>query len=180
MTDTQISNPVIDLLANIHLSIGKLNKAMDDRNRIQRLASKTQQPVFYTNADSITLSAAGFGIMRLAGPDQGHFWYVRGIAIWSPTSGPGTNTGGVGSVFVTAQDMRQASITSITQISGTDWRDQFTSTQTPHLYSTGQLPLRFNEELYIVMSGVGGPAKVASCCWIEDFEEGANIQAWGM
>jgi hypothetical protein len=166
----------LDISAGIELVLGKLHKSIDERNRIQRLASKVTQPVFYTYADTIIIPSSGFGVIRLTGPDQGHVWYVRSIVVGGLT--PTTAAAGRGDVFVSAADHR--SKTALNQFSLVDWRDQAAALPLIAAYSNGELTLRFNEELFVAISNGTNTQQYVAACHVLDFEEGAIKQEWSM
>ena len=168
----------LDLSAGVELVIGQMNKTMrGHRDTMQKLAKRVQQPVFYTYSDQILMPNNGFGVIRLTGPDQGHIWYVRGIAITDVQTGVAQSNSALPLVFISAADMR--SYTGLTQVNPLDWRDGL-SFLTPKLYSPGQLPLRFNEELFIVFNTASSGHQYVAVTWVEDFEEGATSQAWSL
>jgi hypothetical protein len=179
MTDTDNENGLIlEAMGKIHIGLGKLKDSMDERNRLQKLASRTMQPVFYVYSDTCVCAGAGFGVIRLAGPDQGHVWYVHGTGVWAPANGPGIGAPGAADVFISASDLRPR--TALNQFSGIDWRDHYANFLNTHLYSRNQIVARFNEEVYVVISNGTNGLQYAAACWIQDFEEGANPQAWAM
>jgi hypothetical protein len=166
----------LDIYAGIELVLGKLHKAIDKQNRVQALASKVSQPVFYTYVDNIIMPANGFGVVRLTGPDQGHVWYIRQVIVGGIT--PTTVAAGRADIFSSAADAR--SRTALNQFSMVDWRDTAAALPLVGAYSRGEISLRFNEELFVAFSGATPAQQYVAVCHVEDFEEGAIKQEWGL
>jgi hypothetical protein len=180
VTDQQSNGalqPLVDLAAKIDLHIGTTKKLAD--KLVQAANRPLPQPVFGRVATSGLAPASGPLILKfpLAGPDQGHFWYIRSITVGGLAVG--TAAAGTADVFISAADLR--SITSLAAIGLADWRDHFTSLPVvSQFYGTGSMPLRFNEEIYIAVSGgTSGQMYVASCQF-QDYEEGRMALDWGV
>jgi hypothetical protein len=133
-------------------------------------------PVFNQTQDSVIITAGGFGVIRLAGPDQGHFWYVRRVVIGGVT--PTTVAAGRGDLFVSAADHR--SKTALNQFALTDWRDQALALPSITVYNRGGLNMRLNEELYVAISGATVAQQYIAVCQFEDYEEAAVRQEWAV
>ena len=161
-----------------------------ERQSLQEIASSVVQPVFYTSIASGQVDVNGTICLLLGGPDEGHFWYVRGIAVVDTFNGPGApqNTGIYG-IWITAQDMRSsypilvgAPAFNIFAGNPLDWRDHHLNNRVdkPFLYSPGQMPLRNSEKLFVTCSGSNQLRTKTVAAWVEDYEEGAMKQEWSL
>lgn len=148
--------------------IGSTLERMD--NRLERDAA-IQAPVFYRTGASDVVPAAGTTLtLRLGGPDQGHFWYVRSIVVGG--TDPTVAAAGAADVFVTAADPRQ------TQPSLLDWRDRATVLPLIAFYGRGELPLRMSEELWVRFTAATAGQMYACAIQVEDMVEAAGRQDW--
>lgn len=171
MTDTdQGSGLFADLLAKIDITVGSVNKLADQTKKL--LERPAPAPVFYRNAQVVNIAANGIGILRFGGPDQGHFWYVRQLTIGGLS--PTVVAAGRADVFVSAFDLR--STTNLAQLGLGDWRDQSAALPNIATYSRGLLPLRLNEELFVIFSGATVGQQYVGAIQVEDFAEAAFKQ----
>lgn len=163
-----------ELCAKIDLHIGSTDRLAQtlEKQRRRPLA----QPVFGRTAASGVAPASGILVLGfpLAGPDQGHFWYVRSIIIagLSPT----TTAAGRADVYVSSSAL--VSQASLAAIGSSDWRDVSLTMPNIAFYGRGEFPLRLNEKLFVVISnGTSGQGYVAAAQF-EDFEEGSSRESW--
>lgn len=168
---------IADLAAKFDFHIGSLSKAA------KAMAAATRrppaQPVFGRIATTGTAPASGILVLRfpLAGPDQGHFWYVRQLVVGGLTRT--TAAAGSVDVFVSATSTLSA-LGSLAAIGIADERDFSAAMPNNAFYGRGELALRFNEELFVVVSGgTSGQAYVAAASF-EDFEEAGVREEWSV
>lgn len=168
---------LLSLVADISLKIGHLTKHLQDKDKLQKAAYRYSQPVFYTNGDQAQIITGGIGIIRLAGPDQGHVWYPQGLNFYTDgNAGVETAMPGRAEIFISAADHR--SKTALNQFSPVDWRD--TVPQLPNVvhYSRSQIVQRFNEEMYVVFTGATVGLTYGATLWTLDYEEAAMREGW--
>lgn len=172
MTDTQTNNGVngngahnlFSAFGKLCIQLGETTKELRDHNR--RLRDMDNTPVFAQTMDSGFVSG-GFLVLRLQGPDQGDFWYIRRITVGGIT--PVTTAAGRADVFVSATDHR--SKTALNQFNITDWRDQAVTLPLIATYGRGGLSMRFNEELYIAFSSATNGQQYYAMCQFEKYSE---------
>lgn len=168
-----VAGNLFDICAALDVSIGRqtdiLRKAMAAKPR-------EPQPVQYRNAQSAAIPGSGPLILRFAGPDQGHIWHVRSIVCAGAT--PVTSIAGRADVFVSASDLRVVGASGLGAIGSSDWRDQAPTLPSIAFYSNGDIPLRFNEELYVIFSNGTPSQQVIATVQIEDIEEGNLEITW--
>lgn len=161
------------VFAELKVSLGSVSEQVKRSREQARWAARAMQPVFAQTMDNV-VPVNNFGVVRLQGPDQGHFWYVRRIIVGGLT--PTSTVAGRADVFASASDHRNR--TSLAQFNITDWRDFSAALPNIAVYGRGALPLRFNEELYVVFSGASTATQYVAMCQFEDFEESAARMAW--
>lgn len=166
-----------DLCAKIDITVGSVDKLTAALNKPKR--RPPAQPVFGRVASSgVFSSAAGELILAfpIKGPDQGHFWYIRSIVIGGLD--PTVTATGRADVFVSALNLQ--ALTSIAAIGLADWRDTALTLPDISFYGRGEIPLRLNEELFVVITGATNGQQYVAAVQFEDYEEGATQQEWGM
>lgn len=168
---------LLDICAKLDLSIGQTRRRLDLLEREAR-KPRQMQPVPYRVAQSAPVPASGPLILRFAGPDQGHMWNVRSITAGGAT--PTTSTAGRVDVFVTATDLRPFAGQGLAAFGLADWRDQSAALPNVAFYGEGELPLRFNEELYVVFSNATPAQLVTAAAQVLDFQEGPLEQTWDL
>lgn len=176
-TPTEQGGMFADLCAKIDLHIGSVNKLAETLEKQRR--KPPMQPVFGRLATTGVVNAAGDPmILRfpLRGPDQGHYWYVRTIGAAGLT--PTLAAAGRADVFVSAADLR--SELTLAAIGLADWRDFTNTLPNMAFYGRGDLELRLNEKLFVVISNGTIGQQYAVNMSFEDFEEGAVRQEWGV
>lgn len=156
----------IDVTANLELEIGRLR---DRVARAEKTARDAMQPVSYPTEGMVVYATGALNVIRLGGPDQGHVWHVRRISAGGET--PVTVAAGRADFFVAAFDIRTAS--SLGQIGLAQWVDQMTTLPNILSYSRGAQTLRFNEELFVVISNGTNALQYVASCRVEDFQEAA-------
>src|SRR5262245_57631257 len=89
-----------DLAAKIDLHVGSVDKLSRQLRADRR--RPLAQPVFGRTASSGTFATGVPLILRfpLAGPDQGHFWYIRSIVVGGLS--PTTTAAGRADVYVSS------------------------------------------------------------------------------
>lgn len=139
-------------------------------------ARRASAPVMNWLPQSVVIAANGIGVIRFGGPDQGHFWYIRRLTVGGLS--PTTVVTGRADAFVSAGDMRQPFAAGAT--SSMDWRDFSPTLPNILHYGAAEMPLRLNEEFYVVFTGVGAGQQVVSCIGYFDYEEASMNQEWGL
>jgi hypothetical protein len=181
-TENGITSPLLDILAKVQLTIGEHTKAVKEQQRWQQVARRTNQPVLSKMPWSGICNASGFGIFvntgaMAEGPDQGYIWYVRRISVLGTI--PGTSVTGRGDIFISAADY-PTSFSTLSQFGVGDWQDGTNSIPNNAFYGRGEMPMRFNESLTIVISGAPANQQVGGQIVFEQFEEAAIRQDWAM
>lgn len=164
-----------DFFAKLDLHIGSTTKLM---RQIERNAKRPpMQPVFGRTAAS-GIFATGQALVLLpaqAGPDQGHFWYVRSIVVGGLD--PTLAVTGRADVYVSASN-RAASLAAIGMGDWRDWANFASGVAQVAFYGRGELPLRLNEHLFLVVTGGTNGQQYTAAVQYEDYEESATTQAW--
>lgn len=168
---------VADLCAKLDLHIGSTEKLQ--RSMAKALQKPAAQPVF-GRATASGLFVTGAPLMlhfNLSGPDQGHFWYVRSIIVGGLTTA--TAVAGRADVFVTAGGL--GGQTSMAGIGLADWRDQSVALPNVAFYGRGEMPLRLNEEIVVIVNGGTNGQMYVAGVQFEDFEEvPVSTTTWDM
>ncbi len=168
----------LDVSFDFEASLTGLNKRLDRLNRLQKNALRAVTPVFSRVFATGIFPASGGLILNLGGPEQGRFWYVRSIQVGGLS--PTTAALGRADIFVSGMDLRAYSSNAapLAQVGLQDWRDQAVTLPAVAPYSHGGLPLRLNENLFVIFSnGTSGQQYVAAAQIIE-YEEAAGDQDW--
>ena len=167
-----------DLCAKLDLSIGSVDKLTGQLAR-PRKRKPPAQPVFGRVRASVVVGSSGVAVMRFdqGGPTQGYFWYIRSIVIGGEN--PLTTAAGKAFVYVIAGHSAEE-IGTLAGLGLSDWRDQATSLPNVAFYGRGELPLRFNERLSIVLSGATGDQQYVAAAQFEQFEEGSVSEDWAV
>lgn len=171
----------VDLSADLCLGLGQLSESLDKHRKSLRWAAAHVTPVFGRGMASGPVPATGPLVLYLGGPDLGHFWYVRQIAVGGLT--PQTVAPGRADVYVSASGYSQSGYGQAnfaTEVGLQDWRDQAVSLPLIGAYSRGELPLRLNEHLFVVISNGTVAQNYVATVQYEDFEESYGKQTWDM
>lgn len=165
---------VAGLCAKIDLHIGSTERLADTLEKQRR--RPVAQPVFGRTTAAGPAPAAGILVLAfpLAGPDMGHFWYVRSIVIAGLA--PTTTSAGRADVYVSSSNF--VGQPSLAAIGSSDWRDVSLTIPNVAFYGRGELPLRLNEHLYVVISGGTSGQGYVAAVQFEDFEEGSIRESW--
>lgn len=181
MTDTtyadQTSGLLAGLAAKLDLHIGSVSKLT--RQVAKGMAKPPAQPVFGRTAATGVVPTGGFLVLRFAqaGPDQGHFWYVRNIVIGG--TDPSVTAAGKADVYVSATGL--SSQPGLSSLGLSDWRDHYASLPVVSaFYGRGVMPLRLNEELFVVLTGATVGQVYVAAAQYEDYEEGAVGESWSV
>lgn len=165
--------------AHVDLAIGGLAAAHASSTTALTRAIRRgpMQPAHHREVTSKAYPASGtVSIMHLRGPNQGHVWYVRSVAVSGLT--PTTTTAGRADLYVSSANLRV--LTDITQLGAADWRDQQATLPGVGFYSRGQLTIVAGENLWVVItSGTASQQYIASAT-IEDVEEGNDSQGFAL
>lgn len=157
----------LDVAARLSASIDQLNETMR-RPRFPPPAA----PSFFRDTHQAVLDANGRGIINMRGPTMGFMWYVRQLAIAG--TDPTLAVLGQADLFVSA-----ARLTGTTPPTS-DWVDRANRLPNNAFYGRGELELRHNETLLIFISaGTSGQA-VAATFKVENIQEAAGKQEWGL
>lgn len=136
---------------------------------LRRTAAQT--PVQYVTQGSAVIDAAGLGVVAFtpAGPDQGHFWYVRSLVVGGATWD--TAAAGSAEVYASAMDLRLMRDASPPL---TDLIDQATALPLPAKYGRGELTLRNPERLFVRFVGATPGQEYTASIRLEDVQEAAD------
>lgn len=179
MNDVDQDRGVIaDLCAKLNLTIGSVDKLTGQLSK-PRKRKPPAQPVFGRVRASVTVGSTGVAVMRFdqGGPTQGYFWYVRSITIGGLT--PTTTAAGRADVYVLGGHSADQ-IATLGGLGLSDWRDQAATLPDVSFYGRGELPLRFNERLSIVLSNATNLQQYVAAIQFEQFEEGAVTEDWSI
>ena len=181
MIDAEIDaqQGIAGLCAKIDLWIGSADKRV--RQLEDALAKQANpQPVFVRVATSGIMPASGPLILGfpLKGPDQGHFWMVRTLAIGGLS--PTTAATGTADVYISSSDIRSLQAGGLAALGLADWRDHETALPTLSFYGSGEMPLRFNEEIYVVITGGTAGQQYVAALGAIDYRESAIEQGWSV
>lgn len=165
------SNDLISVFANLKLSIGDLHQSIKDQSGVmRRLAKSTSAPVMTKVPFSVKVNSTGFGVAKVVdAPPQGYFAYVRRISVSLTTAHSGTVY-----IVITAMDLSNAQ--SLALVSDLDTQDSSTTIPNNAFYSRGEMGLRFNERLFVVINGGLSGDTIPGNITLEHFQEGATGQ----
>jgi hypothetical protein len=168
---------IAGLCAKLDVYIGSAEAARAEEKK-RALSTATPQPVFGRSVATGIVPAAGPLILGfpLRGPDQGHYWMVRQVSVGGLAVG--VVAAGTADLFISSSDLRAQP--SLAAMGLGDWRDHFAAMPTITQYGSGNMPLRFNEEIFVVVTGgTVGQQYVAAVSFI-DFREGPTPQDWSI
>lgn len=170
--------PVLDILGKLDVTIGDFGKEMRERRQRDDQARNAEVPRFIPIHASVVVGATGIAVMRFdnAGPDQGHFWYIRKLIVGGLTTT--TVAAGRADIFVTAAAVSpQATLASV---GIADWQDQLAALPGILKPGEGEIVLRHNEELWVLLSGATNGQQYVAVGKAEDYQESASRQTWLM
>lgn len=174
VTDTSNTGLFANLMGKLDIGFGSVTSELQ---KTRKALSRPVAPVIGRLAIPLPLSAGGFGIARLGGPDQGHYWYMRSIQIGG-TNDPSVAAPGRADIYVSAMDLRM--FTSLAQMGIADWRDMATVLPNVASYANGELSLRLNEELFVAVSNGTANAIYTVGCNYFDFQESDYAGEWSV
>lgn len=172
MTMTEPGN-LFDVAARLDVSIGQTREVLDHLRELRK--PREMQPVVYRVPQSGLIPASGPLVLRMGGPDQGHIWHVRSIVVGGAT--PTTTVAGRADVFVSATDLRTY---TLAQVGLVDWRDQAAALPNIAFYGIGELPLRFNEELFVFFTNATPGQTYTAAAQVLDVQEGPLGVEWSI
>jgi hypothetical protein len=163
-------------MGNIEVQLGSMPDKMDEAFKRSLLNARlAETPRRMRIHGQVAADANGFGVITFDNvPSQGWFWLVRKLAIGGAT--PATTAAGQADVFVSSTDYRQ--FTTLAQCGTQDWLDQFASLPLANDYSSGELPVQFQEKLFVVISGGTTDQVYHVSGVIEAWQEAAYRTAW--
>lgn len=178
MSDTNGAGGFVELAARIDAHIGAIHDLSRELRKPRRPLVPVQ-PVFGRSRASVTVGSSGVAVLRFdqAGPTQGYFWYVRSIVVGGLT--PTTTAAGRADVYVVAGHSVEE-IGTLAGVGLSDWRDQAATLPSVAFYGRGELPLRFNERLSIVLSNATNGQQYVAAVQFEQIEEAASKQTWDL
>lgn len=173
MSGLDLNAPGLDVGAFFELTVSTGRTLERIARHLDKLEGPPPQvPVFYRLPQSGQVAADGTVTLRLQGPDQGHMWYVRSITCGGMA--PGTSTPGAADVFVLSANPGNTAPSLL------DWRDQASRLPSIAFYGEGELEVRANEQVWVRFSGCTAEQIVAAVVQVQDIQEGATEQAWGL
>lgn len=178
---TEPGGLVAELCAKLDLHIGSTEKLQ--RNMVKALRKPPTTPVFGRTAGVGTFTTAeGTHVFRLGqrGPDQGHVWYIRSLVIGGLN--PSLAVAGRADVYVSASDFKaQPNLTAMGLGDWRDWADFTPGVAQVAFYGRGELELRFNEKVFIVVTGGTNNQMYVAAASYEDWEESPiDTQEWSL
>ena len=174
---TMTEHPIFEAFAKLKIGFDEVKRAVQDQTDWHRMARRASTPVLTHIPFSAVASSAGFAVIKIGGPEQGRFWYVRSIAIGGSDPSVTTVTGRA-DIYVSGADLR--GYTALSAIGMADWRDYTTTFPNVSFYGRGELPMRMNEKLYVVLSSSGSAQTIGGGIQIEEYQESAAQQDWVM
>ncbi len=173
-TEIDLGSSIAGLCAKLDVWIGSAEARM--REEARKAKKPLPTPVFGRVSSNTVLAAGGQAILTfpLSGPDQGHFWYVRNVVIGGLN--PGIAAGGTADIYVCAMNVLGSG--GLTALGLGDWRDRFLTLPLSKFYGSGEMGLRFNEEIGIVVTGATNGQQYVAAVSFQDFEEGVRGQDW--
>lgn len=179
MANDDTESPLFSLLAKLDLTLDGFKQSIDrEAARVQRKAGKIEQPRIIPFHASVIMPASGFAVVRMdnGGPDQGNYWNVRKLVIGGLTTT--TVAAGRADVFVSAGELRN--VTTLAQVGIQDWEDQAAALPYLQHYGPGELTLRHNEELYVIISGATALQQYVVRGRAINYQEGTDAQEWSL
>lgn len=168
----------VELAAKLDAHIGAIHDLSKELRRPRRPLPPAQ-PVFGRVRASVVVGSSGVAVLRFdqSGPTQGYFWYVRSLVIGGLS--PSTVAAGTADVYVVAGGS-VAEIATLAGLGLSDWRDHSASLPSVTFYGRGELPLRFNEHLSIVLSGATNGQQYVAAAQFEQYQEGSVKEDWAV
>jgi hypothetical protein len=178
-TEIDVGSSIAGLCAKIDVWIGSAEKHMEALKKASQ-KNNNPAPVLVRTVATGIVPAAGPLILGfpLKGPDQGHFWMVRTIAIGGLAVG--VVAAGTADVFVSASDIRSLQTTGLAGLGLGDWRDHEAALPSLSFYGSGELALRFNEEIYVVITGGTVGQQYVAALGAIDYREAAIEEGWSI
>lgn len=157
-----------NLAAKLDIGFGDVTSEL---RKMRAMIPGPTAPVLGNTQGTVIIPASGIGVVRfnLAGPDQGHIWYVKSIMVGGLT--PITAAAGRADIFVSASNLMGLGVVPPL----TDWRDQAETLPLRGEYSDRSLTCRFNEELYVVFSNATVGQQYVAVCTFIDYTEDAHL-----
>lgn len=173
---TDLDNGGAGASVDLHLALTGMAAAQREQTALlrRRFEKLTPAPVFYRPAASVVAAGTGSFIVPIAGPDQGHFQYVRSVTVGAQQVGTAGLTG-TADVYVTAGQLPAAP-------SLLDWRDRAVSLPQKAFYGRGELSLQFGEQLFVVftVTAVVAGTTLVAIAQVEDYQEHSGTQEWSL
>lgn len=153
-------------------SIANSQKKLADY--MYRLAATQYAPVTARIPFGGACNGAGFGIFGIdIGPAMGSFWYILSCAVSGGV--PGTAVAGARADLYVSAANPGAGATTLATVASTlgtsDWTDQYAALPNIAFYGRGQMPLRLNEQLFVVVSGAPANQPITCAIRIEEYQE---------
>ena len=171
----------LDLQASLSLFEGAARRIEQAAKLNARMAAKMMQPVpTYSVSSQASTDTNGNAVLLSnveSGPPSGHVWTVRSIVVGALT--PDVAVTGRADVYVSGSAPPSVYPTGgnfLKMFGQTGWRD--TSTTLPNIafYSTGQLVIVNNDQLFVVITGGIASTVYTVSMYVEDYQEGAREQ----
>lgn len=164
----------VDLFGKLNLTLGGLKSEMAGvRHALDR--PPAQPFTIAASGDVTTPAATTFPIaIGLGGPQQGQVWDVRNIAIGGAF--PTDAVSGRADIYVRGDNLTAHATRTFAQIGMIGWRDQATALPLVAYYGRGQILVRAQQRLWVVLSSYTVSKQYTVNAEIEQFEEGAILQ----
>lgn len=170
LTDTSAEPGIFaELLTRLDMHYGALGKMA------RQLAQPPAQPVFGRHAKSGVADTNGLAVLSIGGPTQGFFWYVRNLVVGGLS--PAIAAAGTADVYAIAGGTPTIA-GGVAGLGLGDWRDRAAALPSVAYYGRGEVSLRMNERLYVVVTGGTASQVYVAAASFEEYEEAPSKQGW--
>lgn len=170
------SSQLLSFMANLGVQIGEMPDRMreaHERALLNARAAETPRRMRITG--QVTADSNGFGVITFDNvPSQGWYWLIRKLAIGGAT--PATAAAGRADLFVSTMDYRMFG--SLSEMGVQDWLDQVTQLPLVGQFMEGELPVQFQEKLYVVISSGTADQVYHATGVVEAWQEAAYRKGW--
>lgn len=163
--------------ASVSVQLGETARAAQaaqtsaDRAARAALAPPAQPVSTKLIANGVAVTATDL-VLAFGGPQEGRFWYVRravaGGVTWA------TSAAGTALLVVDAMPPVNAAAVGIGSV-----YDEAASLPLPAFYGRGEIPLRYPEQVFIIVQGGTNAQLYVGQVGIEEYQEAARVQTAG-